>query len=205
MSTMTPSTMALSKQIRLELSEAFLYFCYHLERKEYIKIDTPPGQEAGIRYIVTVSNYHWIRERNITSIALLAYATQRAQVAGNNLKSAIKEAPREEVLHMKIAEQECLVNLVEVILKKNTEIFSLENPPAKANEQINAINTVVEFIRAKHIKPSCKKLPEDTMSIDFNAALLDENTIDLAREATRNIKPAEDVMKEWQEQLNAVA
>ena len=94
-------------------------------------------------------------------IALLAHTTQRVQTAGNNLKSAIKEAPTEEVLHVKIAEQGCYLDLVEVILEKITDILSLENPPAITNEQINVINTVVEFIRVKHIKPSCKKLPED--------------------------------------------
>ena len=56
-------------------------------------IDTPAGQEADAKYIVTVANCHWIYKRNITVVALLAYATQRAQVAGNNLKLAIKEAP----------------------------------------------------------------------------------------------------------------
>ena len=150
------------------------HFCYQPERKEYIKIDTPPGQEAGTRYVVTVSNCHWVCERNITVIALLAYTAQRAQVAGNNMKSAMKEAPTEEVLHVKIAEQGCYVNLVEVILKKMTEITSLENPPVITNKQIDAINTVVEFIKAKHIKPSCKKLPENTMMVNFNTTLLDK-------------------------------
>ena len=41
------STLAPSKPIRLELSEAFFHFCYYPERKEYIKIDTPPGRERG--------------------------------------------------------------------------------------------------------------------------------------------------------------
>ena len=123
--------------------------------------------------------------------------------SGNNLKIAIKEAPT-EVLHTKIAEQGCYVDLVKVILEKITEIMSLENPPVNVNEQIDMINTVVEFIKAKHIKPSCKKLPEDTMSFDFNTALQDETIINSAREVTENAKPVEDVGKEWQEQLNAV-
>ena len=63
--------------IRLELADAFFHFCYHPERKEHIKID---------KYVVTVSNCHWIRKRNVTVVALLAYANQRAQVARNNLK-----------------------------------------------------------------------------------------------------------------------
>ena len=60
------STVAPGEPIRLELLEAFFHFCYHPERKEHIKIDTPAGWETGAKYIVTVSNCHWIRERNIT-------------------------------------------------------------------------------------------------------------------------------------------
>ena len=74
------STMAPGEPIRLELSEAFFHFCYHPERKEHIKIETLAGQETGTKYVVIVSNCHWIWERNITVIALLTYATQRAQV-----------------------------------------------------------------------------------------------------------------------------
>ena len=52
------STMPPSKPIRLELSQAFLHFSYHPERKEDIKIDPPAQQEAGTRYVVTVSDCH---------------------------------------------------------------------------------------------------------------------------------------------------
>ena len=84
------------ESIRLELADAFFQFCYHPERKEHIMIDTPARLEADARYVLTVSNCHWICERNVTVVALLAYATQRVQVARNNLKTAIKEAPTEE-------------------------------------------------------------------------------------------------------------
>ena len=56
------------------------------------------------KYVVTVVHCHWIHERTITVIALLAYTAHRAHAAGNNLKTAIKEAPTEEVLHAKITE-----------------------------------------------------------------------------------------------------
>ena len=124
-------TIASGEPIKVELSEAFIHFCYHPERKEYIKINPPAGQEASAKYIVTVSNCHWIRERNITVIALLTYATQRAQVAGNNLKIAIKEAPTEEVLHVKVAEQGCYVDLVELSSKKSQKLYGLGEPTSQ--------------------------------------------------------------------------
>ena len=75
---------ASGKPIRLELSQAFLHFCYHPDRKECIKVDPLTGREVSVKYIVTVAQCHWICERNFTVIALLAYATERAQVTGNN-------------------------------------------------------------------------------------------------------------------------
>ena len=80
--------------IRLELADSFFHFCYHPERKEHIKIDTSARLEADAEYIVTVSNCHWIHERNVTVVTLLAYATQRAQVARNNLKQSLKKHPQ---------------------------------------------------------------------------------------------------------------
>ena len=82
----------------------------------------PSRQEAWAKYVITVSNCHYIHERNITVVALLAYATQRAQVARNNLQSAIKEEPTEEILHAKIAEHACYIDLVEIILDRITDI-----------------------------------------------------------------------------------
>ena len=119
------NTVAPDEPIRLELADAFFHFCYCPERNEHIKIDTLPRQEAGAKYIVTVSNCYWICKRNITVVALLAYATQRAQAARNNLKSAIKEAPTEEVLHAKITEHRCYIDLVEAILEGITEVSTM--------------------------------------------------------------------------------
>ena len=59
-----------------------------------------------------------------TVVALLAYATQRAQVARNNLKTVIKEAPTEET---KIAEHECYINLVETF-QRNYGHLKLREP-----------------------------------------------------------------------------
>ena len=143
--------MAPGEPIRLELKDTFFHFCYHPERKEHIKIDTPARLEADAKYVVTVSNCHWIHERNVTVVALLAYANQRAQVARNNLKTAIKEAPTAET---KISEHRCYINLVEMILKGIMDISNSKNPTVSTREQIDLINIVVEFIRNKYIRPS---------------------------------------------------
>ena len=143
--------MAPGEPIRLELADAFFHFCYHPERKEHIKIDTPARLEADAKYVVTVCNCHWICERNATVVALLTYATQRAQVARNNLKTVIKESPTDET---KNAEHECYIKSVENIFKGITDISNSENPTVNTREQIDTMNIVVEFIRTKHKRPS---------------------------------------------------
>ena len=54
------NTVAPGEPIRLELADAFFHFCYHPERKEHIKIDTPARLEADVKYVVKVSNCHWV-------------------------------------------------------------------------------------------------------------------------------------------------
>ena len=101
--------------IRLEIPDSFIYFCYHLDRKEYIKIDMPNRNEAHAKYVVTVASCHWMQERNITVLAVLSYAIQNAQLTKTNMKIATKEGPTKEGLHQKIAEHECYTKLVDTI------------------------------------------------------------------------------------------
>ena len=66
------------------------------------------------------------------------------------------------------------------------------------------INTVVEFIRGKNVKPSCKKLSDDTLFTDFNTASDDETTISSARSTVENKRPVEEFINEWKEQHDAI-
>ena len=88
---------------------------------------------------------HWIRGRSVTVISLLTYATWNGKITQNHLKTdrSVREAPTKEVLHAKIAELRCYIELVETILKGVTEISDAENPIANAQNQINMISTVV--------------------------------------------------------------
>ena len=65
------------------------------------------------------------------------------------------------------------------------------------------INTVVEFITGKNIKPSCKKLSEDTLFTDFNMALEDKATMNSARSTVEGKRPSDEFINEWKEQHNA--
>ena len=96
------------------------------------------------------------------------------------------------------------MDLVEVILDKITEITNLENPPVNIDVQVDVINMVIKFIKNRHIKLDCKKLMEDTMLFDFKVALQDKAMMNLARKAIESVKPTDEVIKEWQEQLTSV-
>ena len=57
--------------------DSFIYFSYHPVKKEYIMINAPNRLECDAKYVVTAPYCHWIQERNITVLALLAYATRK--------------------------------------------------------------------------------------------------------------------------------
>ena len=91
-------TVPTGEPIKLDIPDSYIYFSYHPTKKEYVVIDTPNRREPDAKYVVTAPFCHWIRERNITVLALLSYATQNAHSTRGNVQKAIKEAPSEEML-----------------------------------------------------------------------------------------------------------
>ena len=102
--------------IRLDIPDAHIYFCFHPTKNKYVVIDAPNRQEPDAKYVVTAPLCYWIRERSITVSVLLSYAIRITHSARINFQKAIKNAPTEEALQKKIAEQECYTELVDIIL-----------------------------------------------------------------------------------------
>ena len=169
-------------------------------KKEYIKIDAPTRQKPDAKYIVTAPYCHWIQERNVTVLALLTYTTQNTQVTWSNVKSAIKEAPTEEVLCQRIAEHECYTELVETIITAVTDVSQAEIPSINYKEKVDMINGVVKFIREKGVKPSCKLPSEVIVFTDFITAAGDEATMDSAKNIVDTKVPADKFLKDWKSQ-----
>ena len=163
-------------------------------------INTPNRVKPDAKYVVTAPYCHWTWERNITVLALLVYTTQNTHVTRNVVKSAIKEAPTEEALHQRIAEQECYTELVKTILSAITDISEVENRSVVYKEKAEMINGVIEFIREKGMKPSCKLLPEETIFTDFTTAAEDTTTMDSARDIVNTKMPADEIVKQWRNQ-----
>ena len=62
--------------IRLDIPDSYIYFSFHPTKNKYVMIDAPNRKEPDAKFVITAPFCHWIRERNITVIALLSYATR---------------------------------------------------------------------------------------------------------------------------------
>ena len=66
------------------------------------------------------------------------------------------------------------------------------------------INAVVEFIREKHIKPSCKNLLDNTLFTDFITTAENETTINSARSMVENKTSGAEFIKDWKAQYDTI-
>ena len=66
--------------------------------------------------------------------------------------------------------------------------------------KINEINGVIEFIREKRVKPSCKILSGDTVFSNFQTAAKDTTTMDLAKDIVNTKMSVNKIVKQWRNQ-----
>ena len=158
-------------------------------------INTPNRLKPNTKYIITAPYCHWIWERSITVLALLSYAIHNAHLTRGIVKTAIKDAHTEEALSQIIAEQECYTKLVQTISTAITHISEAENPSVGYKNKIDEINGVIEFIREKRVKPSCKILSGDTVFSNFQTAAEDTTTMDSARDIVNTKMSADEIVK----------
>ena len=133
-------------------------------------------------------------------LALLLYEICKTHLTRGIVKTAIKDAHTEEVLHQRIAEQDCYTKLVQTITTAITDISETENPSVGYKNKIDEINGVIEFIREKRVKPSRKILSGDTVFSDFQTAAEDTTTMDLARDIVNTKMSVDKIVKQWRNQ-----
>ena len=78
----------------------------------------------------------------------------------------------------------------------------MENQSVAYKEKVDVINRVIEFIREKGVKPSCKLLPEETVFTDLTTAADDVTMMDLARGIANTKMPADEFVKQWRNQYD---
>ena len=71
-----------------------------------------------------------------------------------------------------------------------------ENQSVGYKEKVDTINGVIEFIRQKGIKPSCKLLSGETVFTDFTTAAEDITTMESARDIVNTKMPANKLVKQ---------
>ena len=133
-------------------------------------------------------------------LALLSYAICNTHLTRGIVKTAIKDAHTEEALCQRIAEQECYTELVQTITTDITDISEAETPSVGYENKIDEINGVIEFIREKLLKPSCKILSGDTVFSDFQTAAKDTTTMDLAWDIVNTKMSVDEIVKQWRNQ-----
>ena len=151
-------------------------------------IDAPNRHKPDAKYVVTAPYCHWIQERNITVLALLSYTVHNAHITRGNVQKAINEAPTEETLCQRIAEQECYTELVEIILTAITDLSEAEELSVSHESKVDKINGMIEFMWEKGVKPGCKTLRGETVFSDFI-------TMNLARDIANTKMPADKFIK----------
>ena len=183
--------------IRLDIPDTHIYFCFHPTKSEYVVINTPNRWESDAKYVVTAPFCHWIRERSITISALLSYAITITHSARSNVHKAIKNAPLEEVLHKKIAEQECYTELVDIILSTITDLSDICNLSKNHETYVEKINGMIDFMHKRGVKPGCKTLTRETKLSDFTYAESDAETMNSARDIINSKMNGDELVKQW--------
>ena len=168
--------------IRLDIPDAHICFCFYPTKNKYVVIDTPNRWEPDAKYVITAPFCHWIRERSITVSVLLSYGIRITHSARNNVQKAIKNAPSKEVLHKKIAKQECYTELVDIILSAITDLSDICDLNKNHETYVEKINGMIDFMCERGVKPGCKTLTRETKFSDFTYAENDTETINSARD-----------------------
>ena len=127
----------------------------------------------------------------------LSYATRITHTARGNIQKAIKDAPSEEILQKKIAEQECNTELVEIIQAAITDLSDACDLSKEHGTHVEKINRMIEFMRDKGIKPGCKTLTRETTYSDFITAGNDTETMNSARDIANFKMTGGKFIKQW--------
>ena len=184
--------------IRLDIPDTYIYFTFHPTKNKYVVIDAPNRCKPNAKFVITAPFCHWIRERNITVLALLSYAIRTPHTTRGNVQKAIKDARSEEMLQQRITEQECYTELVEIILAAITDLSDASDLSTSREEKVEKINRMIEFMRDKGVKPGCKMLTRETVFLDFLTAGHDTETMNSARDIVNTKMPADEFIKQWE-------
>ena len=128
---------------------------------------------------------------------LLSYTIRITHTARSNVQKAIKNAPSEEALQKKIAKQECYTELVEIILGMITDLSDVYDLNKDHKTYVEKINSMIDFMHERGVKPGCKTLTRETKYSDFTYAENDAETMNSARDIINSKMNGDELVKQW--------
>ena len=144
-----------NEAIRIKLGDTFLHYCFHPDQGTYIRIKNP-NKEQSAKYIVLLlaSNILW--KQDIRVLVLLAFTVQKAAAAAKLLQTSTKEAPTEEALAPRVLDYRCYMDLVQTIIDNITTVTNKDITCVKADNEVDAINAHIDFMRERNVNQSVK-------------------------------------------------
>ena len=128
---------------------------------------------------------------------LLSYAIRITHTARGDIQKAIKDAPLEEMLQKKIAEQECYTELVEIILATITDLSDACDLSKEHKTHVKKSNGMIEFMCEKGVKPGCKTLTREATYSDFITARHNTETMNSARDIANSKMTGGEFITQW--------
>ena len=128
---------------------------------------------------------------------LLSYTIRITHSATSNVQKPIKNAPSEEILHKKIAEQECYTELVDIILSMITDLSDVCDLNKNHETYIEKINGMIDFMRKRGVKPGCKTLTRETKFSDFTYSENNTETMNSTRDIINSKMNGDELVKQW--------
>ena len=137
-----------------------------------------------------------IRTRDVTVTTLLAFATQTATSAARALKDVTREAHTEEALIPKVLSYRLYMDLIQKITELITRVTERE-PIIKADDEVNEINNVIEFMDGKKVFPRCKPLENEPSVEQFITMNSDESIMAAGHQVLKDNVPDDQIMADW--------
>ena len=103
----------------------------------------------------------------------------------------------EEVLHKKIAEQECYTELVDIILGVITDLSDACDLNKNHETYVEKINSMIDFMCERGVKPGCKTLTRETKFSDFTYTENDAETMNSAKDIVYSKMNGDELVKQW--------
>ena len=105
-------------------------------------------------------------------------------------------------MQKKIAKQECYTELVDIILGVITDLSDVSDLSKNHETYMEKINSIINFMCERGIKPGCKTLTRETKFSDFTYAEDDAEIMNSARDIINSKMNGDELITQWKTNHN---